>query len=261
MFYRKWIAALGLAAIFGLGAQAQDIEWYTGASVGWLSQSDSDNSGSTGAFTTGNIGDGTTIDVASGTPYGWSTEFDNGYALSIEGGFKYDSNWRSGIEIVTSQADVDTHTGVTLGGGAIGSLDAAALTGSADPLGVSIADVVADGQGEITTVGIFANGYYTFDMGQALKPYVGLGIGYLSVDVDYSPSGVAIIDDSEGKFAYQAKLGASYEVGDAWEIYGEYAYRASEDVEFSNSLFPGTLEIETQQNIFSIGARYTFGRS
>lgn len=260
MLYRKWIVALGLASFFGLAAQAQEIEWYTGASVGFLNQSDSDNSGATEAFTTGNIGDGTTIDVAAGTRYGWTTEFDSGYAFSLEGGFKYNSNWRSGIEIVTTQADVDTHTGVTLGGGDIGSLDAAALTGSATPLGASIADVVADGQGDITTVGIFANGYYTFDRGQAFKPYVGVGIGYIEVDVTYAPSGVGIIDDSEGEFAYQVKLGASYELSDAWEVYGEYAYRDSDAVGFANTLFPGTLEVETQQNVFSLGARFTFGR-
>ena len=59
--------------------------------------------------------------------------------------------------------------------------------------------------------------------------------------------------------AYQLKAGATYRLNDTFELYGEYAYRATEDIETNNDLFPGTLEIENQQNIFSVGARYRFG--
>ncbi|MEL6955773.1 MAG: outer membrane beta-barrel protein [Pseudomonadota bacterium] len=253
----KFFAA-ALAALTISGAAAAQ-EWYVGGSIGVALQDDSDNSGSTGAFTTGNLGDGSTLDVADGTAYGWQTEFESGIALSGEAGLKYDGGLRSGIEVVYTQADVDTHTGVTLAGGDIGGIDAAALAGAADPLGVSVADLVADGQGDITTVGIFANAYYDFNRGGQVQPYVGAGIGFLDVDVEYSPSGVGIIDDGETKFAYQFKAGASVQVTDTWELYGEYAYRASDDIEVNNDLFPGTLDIENTQNIFSIGARYTFG--
>ncbi|MEL6661982.1 MAG: outer membrane beta-barrel protein [Pseudomonadota bacterium] len=253
----KFFAA-ALAALTISGAAAAQ-EWYVGGSIGVALQDDSDNSGSTGAFTTGNLGDGSTLDVADGTAYGWQTEFESGIALSGEAGLKYDGGLRSGIEVVYTQADVDTHTGVTLAGGDIGGIDAAALAGAADPLGVSVADLVADGQGDITTVGIFANAYYDFNRGGQVQPYVGAGIGFLDVDVEYSPSGVGIIDDGETKFAYQLKAGASVQVTDTWELYGEYAYRASDDIEVNNDLFPGTLDIENTQNIFSIGARYTFG--
>jgi len=253
----KFFAA-ALAALTVSGAAAAQ-EWYVGGSIGVGLQDDSDNSGSTGAFTTGNLGDGSTLDVAEGTAYGWQTEFDSGIALSGEAGLKYDGGLRSGIEVVYTQADVDTHSGVTLAGGDIGGIDAAALAGAADPLGVSVADLVADGQGDITTVGVFANAYYDFNRDGQVQPYVGAGIGFLDVDVEYSPSGVGIIDDGETKFAYQLKAGASVQVTDTWELYGEYAYRASDDIEVNNDLFPGTLDIENTQNIFSIGARYTFG--
>ncbi|MCR9270976.1 MAG: porin family protein [Hyphomonadaceae bacterium] len=253
----KSVAAIAAGLVIVGAASAQ--EYYVGGSIGFTQQNDSDNSGSTGAFTTGNLGDGSTLDVAAGTPYGWSTEFDGGTAFAGEFGARYGNGFRSGIEIVYSQADVDTHTGVTLGGGSIDGVDAAAIASSADPLGVTVAQVVADGRGEITNTGIFINGYYDFNQAGAFQPYVGGGIGYVDVDVTYQPSGITVIDDSEGKFGYQLKAGATYKLQNQWEVFGEYAYRATEDIELNNQLFPGTLEIENTQNVFSIGARYKFG--
>ncbi len=253
----KLIAAAAAGFVFCGAASAEG--WYVGGSVGINQQSDSDNSGSTGAFTTGNLGDGSTLDVAAGTSYGWTTEFDNGTSFSGEIGKRYSSGLRSGVEIAYSQADVDTHTGVTLGGGSIDGVDAAAIAGSATPLGVTVAEVVADGQGEITQTAVYANLYYDFNRDAVLQPYVGAGIGFADVNVTYSPSGIGVIDDGETKLAYQLKAGATWMVNDAWEVFGEYAYRATEDIETNNDLFPGSLDIENQQNVFSIGARYRFG--
>ncbi|MEO0465912.1 MAG: outer membrane beta-barrel protein [Pseudomonadota bacterium] len=256
MMIRFFIAGT-LAVILAGAAAAQD--WYAGGSIGFAQQSDSNNRGDTGAFTTGNLGDGSTLAVDAGTPYGWQTEFDSGVALSGEVGLRYGSNLRSGVEISYTQADVDTHSGVFLADIDLTNVDAAALAGAPDPLGVSVGDLVADGQGDITTLAVFANAYYDIDMGGQFKPYVGAGIGFMDVDVEYAPSGVGIIDDGETKFAWQLKAGANFEVNSSWEVYGEYAYRQTDDIEVDNDLFPGSLEIENQQNVFSIGARYTFG--
>ncbi|MEM1105169.1 MAG: outer membrane beta-barrel protein [Pseudomonadota bacterium] len=258
MAIKKIIAATAAALVCAGTASAQD--WYVSGSIGINAQSDSDNSGATDAFTTGNLGDGSTLDVAAGTDYGWKTEFDSGLSLAGEVGLKTAGGLRGGLELVYTNADVDTHTGVTLGGGSIDAVDAAALTGDAEAIGASVAAVVADGQGDITTTGIFANVYYDFDTGNQFVPYVGAGIGFVDVDVEYSPSGVGIIDDGETKFAYQLRAGAGFEVSENVEVFGEYTYRASDDIEVNNDLFPGTLDIENQQNLFSVGVRYTFGR-
>jgi opacity protein-like surface antigen len=235
-------------------------DWYVGGSVGYLLQQDSDNAGATGAFATGNgapgVADGTAI--AAGTPYGWTTEFDEGYTVSAETGFRKESGLRSGLEVVYSKADVDRHSGVTLGGTNIDGVDAAVLTGSSTQLGSTVGEVVADGRGEITNLALFANAYYDFDLGVGVRPYVGAGIGVAKVDVEYSPSGVGIIDGDETKFAYQAKAGASWAVTPGWEVYGEYAYRATEDIDLQNDLFPGSLSIENEQHAVSLGARYRF---
>ncbi len=256
MFLKSLIVGAASALIVCAPAAAQ--EWYVSGSIGYSQQNDSDNSGQTGAFTTGNIGDGTTIDVAAGTPYGWSTEFDGGTVISGELGVRYGSNVRAGVEISYQTADVDTHKNVTLGSGSIDALDAAALAGAPDPLGVSVGDLVAAGQGDIESTSVFANVYYDFGDG-ALQPYVGGGIGFSDVNVTYNPSGVGIIDDGETKFAYQVKAGATYAFENNWEIFGEYTYRATDDIEVNNDLFPGGLDIENQSNLFSVGARIRFG--
>ncbi|MEE2878579.1 MAG: porin family protein [Pseudomonadota bacterium] len=256
MAFNRFLAAAALAASIGSAAHADG--WYIGGSIGLNNQSESDNSGRTGAFTTGNLGDGTTLDVADGTPYGWNTEFDDGEAYSVEAGLRYDTGWRSGIELSWTNADVDTHTGVTLGGGSIDGLDAASIAGSPDALGVTVGDVVADGRGDISSTSVFVNAYYDFNRGGAIEPYLGVGIGYSDVEVTYQPSGINVINDSESKFAYQAKAGATYALNPQWGIYAEYAYRATEDIELENQLFPGTLEIENQQHLVSVGVRYRF---
>ena len=95
MIFRNTLAAFALACVLPGTAAAQ--EWYAGGSLGWLQQGDSGNSGETGAFTTGNLGDGTTLDVAAGTPYGWETEFDNGFSAQGEVGMRFEGGLRAGV--------------------------------------------------------------------------------------------------------------------------------------------------------------------
>jgi len=76
-FMRKF-TYISTAAILLLSATpAFAGETYIAGSVGIANQSSSDNTGETGAFTTGNLGDGSTLDVAAGTDYGWNTEFES----------------------------------------------------------------------------------------------------------------------------------------------------------------------------------------
>ena len=245
------------ATMVSMPAMAQD--WYVSGSLGVSFQTDSQNTGTTGAFTTGDIGDGSTIDVTAGTSYGWETAFEDGYAISLETGLNYEGGLRSGIELAYTSADVKNHARVTLNGGNINDLDAATLTGSATAIGADIGTIVADGQGDVTTTALFLNAYYDFNSDSAFQPYVGVGIGVSHISVDYSPSGVSIIDESETKLAYQGKFGLAVVTESGWDIFGEYTYRGTEDVSFTNRLFPGDLSIETRQSIVSGGVRFKLG--
>jgi len=232
--------------------------YYVQAYGGANFQHESENSGLTGLFTTGDIGDGTTINVADGTEYGWETEYDTGYVYGGELGYRTHKGWRFGVEGTRSTADVDGHENVTLGGAGIGALDAASIALSPTPLGVTVADLVANGQGEIEQTGVFLNGYYDFNRGGRFTPYVGVGVGAVDVDVDFNPSGTSIINGSETLFGYQGRVGASYNVKGPLDVFTEYTYRATEDAGIQNDLFPGDLDIETDQSLVTVGARYNF---
>jgi opacity protein-like surface antigen len=154
---------------------------------------------------------------------------------------------------------VDTHTGVTAGGAALGAADAAVLITGAAPLGATVADIVADGQGDITSVGYAVNGYYDLPIQDTpFSAYAGLGLGIAEVDVDYSPSGVAIVDDTEMVGFYQVMVGGSYAISEGVEAFGGYRYRMSQDAETDSVLVPSSLDIENQNHILEVGVRYSF---
>lgn len=247
------------AALSVLAAPALAQQWYVAGSAGIVSQSDSANQGRTGAFTTGNLGNGSTLDVAAGTPYGWTTEFKHGFSVSGEIGARYDRGLRAGVEIAYSKSDVDTHRNVSLAGGSIDGVDAAAIAGSPTPLGVSVADVVADGRGDVASTSLFLNAYYDFNRSGQVQPYLGAGLGVSDFDVTYRPSGIGVIEDGATRFAYQLKAGLTWQAAPAWDLFAEYAYRATEDIDTGNDLFPGNLEIENRQSVVSVGLRYRFG--
>ncbi|MEM8986069.1 MAG: P44/Msp2 family outer membrane protein [Pseudomonadota bacterium] len=255
------VAAISAVCLSAPGiAAAQD--FYVSGSVGAGFLTDSGNSGSLSSdFTTGA---GTTIPAGTalpaGTGVGWDTEFDAGFAISAAVGQRLIDNVRGELEIAYQSNDVDTHTDVAVGGGAIGTEDAAVLiSGQNANLGVSVGDLVADGQGSVETIYLMANIYYDFEVpGAPLKPYVGGGLGVGFVDVDYSPSNTPIVDDDASVFAYQVMAGAAFELTPLAELYGGYRYRGTTDVETDVSLFPATLDIENQSHIVEAGVRFFF---
>jgi opacity protein-like surface antigen len=258
---KKSILAI-ITVLLCVSGTASAGDWYFGGSLGILMQDDSNNSGVfTEDFSTGN-GDpavpfGTVLE--SGTAVGWTTEFDDGMAFSLEGGLRYDSGLRSGIELSYGNADVSSHMGVTVAGAlVIDDVDAAVLTGSDVQLGATVGDVVAAGRGDLTTLSLFANAYYDFNRDGKFEPYIGAGLGFSDVDITFNPSGVGIVDDGETLFAYQFKLGATLQFNDMWEGYAEYAHRMTSDVEVNVDLFPATLEVENQQGLLSVGVRYRY---
>lgn len=255
----KMLAAL--ASAFTLIATPAFAEgWYGAASAGFNLQSDSSNSGQTGAFATGNGAPAlpTGTQIAAGTPYGWETEFDTGYVVSGEFGRMYDNGLRVSGEVVYSNANVDQHSRVNVGGTIIDGVDAAVIAGSPTQLGATVGQVVADGRGDISNLGVFANVYYDFNRMGAISPYVGAGLGVSNVDVTYRPSDISITNDSETKFAWQVKAGAAYPLTEQFDVFAEVAYRATDDVTFNNQLFPGNLSIENRQTTLSFGARYRY---
>lgn len=231
---------------------------YVGVSGGIALPGDSNNSG---AFDTTVPATPDFGAIPADTPLGWRTEFDTGYAINGQVGYAFDNGFRVELEGAYSRYDVDTHTGLTVGGANIDGVDVAVLTrGTPAATNPTVGAVIADGQGRVSNFGLFGNVFYDIDTGSSFKPYVGAGAGYQWTDVRYQPSGVDVADDSDGGFAYQLMAGASVALSDNAEVFGQYTWRDRTDTaDVPLNLLPATLGVETGQSIISAGVRVKFG--
>lgn len=231
---------------------------YVGVSGGVALPGDSSNSGEFDADVAATPDFGS---IPAGTELAWDTDFDTGYAISGHAGYAFNNGFRLEVEAAYSDYNVNSHGNVLVGGANIDGVDVAVLTrGTPDPLNPTVGEVVADGQGKVSNFGLFGNVYYDINTGSAFKPYVGGGLGYQWVDVDYQPSGVPVGEADDGVFVYQLMAGASFELSDNFEVFGQYTFRdTTEEADIPLTLLPATLGVESQQSLFSVGVRVGFG--
>ncbi|MCW8194098.1 porin family protein [Proteobacteria bacterium 005FR1] len=240
-------------------AQAQ--EFYVSGALGVSDPDDVDNEGTfTSSFTTGAVtGVTPPLTLPSGTPIEWDTELDTGdlWALSI--GWQLNENFRAELEWNWTEWDVDKHTGVTAGGIDLTDIDAGVLiSGNTGDLGVTVGNLVADGNGSIESNTIFVNGYYDFANDSNLTPYLGLGVGYRQLDIDYRPGGAVIIDDDDSALAYQASAGVLFEINESIDLLAAVNYIAGEEVTVDSSLLPAELDIEPEDFNYRVGLKWNF---
>ena len=105
---------------------------------------------------------------------------------------------------------------------------------------------VAD-NGDLSSLSVMTNLAYDFNMGGAVQPYLGVGIGLASLD---AKMGGVKSDDTV--FAYQGFAGVAYQVSKTFDLFGQYRYFAT-----SNPTF-GAVEGEMATHNFEIGTRFHF---
>jgi outer membrane protein OmpA-like peptidoglycan-associated protein len=209
-----------------------------GAGVNWLQGSDADIP----SVTTPNAARRASIDFDLGfggvISLGWG--FGNGVRAEIEGNFR--------------QNDVDS---------------------------VSVAGIPRVGQGGTArSYGVMGNALYDFGavLGLPVQPYLGVGIGYVIHEYDNvnirsdfgGPGGTSRgfrIDDSEGRFAYQAIVGAALPldtVTPGLALTAEYRFFAtlSPELEASSFGFGSAArtkgEVDNLNHSIFLGVRYAF---
>ncbi|NLQ07484.1 porin family protein [Cylindrospermopsis raciborskii LB2897] len=69
------------------------------------------------------------------------------------------------------------------------------------------------------------NGYYDISTGSKFRPYIGAGIGFAFIS--HQPFGLGGLFDNGTSFAYQAKLGAQYEIVKKGNVFAELKYLGS----------------------------------
>lgn len=106
--------------------------------------------------------------------------------------------------------------------------------------------------GDTTTLGAFANGYYDFDTGGKLQPFVGAGLGFAKVEVD-SP----LVDDDDTGFAYQLKAGLGYKFNERLTGEAAYRYLGVTDVTLGSGV--NRLDGDFTSQAVTVGLRYKLG--
>lgn len=185
----------------------------TKADDGWYLSSDFgalliDDSGSHAVDTVGNA-------------ITFETEFDPGFVAQGAAGYAW-RNFRFEGEASYRRASADTLnvTAVTLAG--VGAFNTAL------PL---------KGGGDVTALGLMANGWYDFDLGAKWRPFIGGGVGIANVslndvtgDIGGTPSPLA--DDDDWVLAYQAGAGIGYQYNPSLTISLGYRFFATANPEF-----------------------------
>ena len=259
MKLRNIFASFGaVAALTAFPSVAMAEGPYIGVSGGIALPNDSSNTGETTAEVPATPDFGS---IPVGSEIAWDTEFDTGFALGGQVGYAFENGFRVELEGTYNEYGVDSHSNLTVGGGLLDGVDSAVLTrGAADAANPTVGDVLADGTGDVTNFGLFGNVFYDLQTGSGFKPYVGAGLGYQWTDVEFAPSGVAVADADDDGFAYQLMAGASFEVTETVELFGQYTYRdTTEDAEIPLTLLPATLDVESAQSLVTAGVRVKFG--
>ena len=127
-------------------------------------------------------------------------------------------------------------------------------------------------EGEVEVESILLRAVYQFELG-AIDPYVGIGIGSVDFSGDgrYGASvGTAagttppFFDANDSATAVQFRLGAEYDLNDAFGVYLEYSRTEVDDIEFlRRGGGPGGLASTTQSgdfdfDSFGVGINYRF---
>ena len=283
-FDSRLIAGLATAACLALvgavSAQAQDGDWYVGGSVPLMFIDDTDST-STGSFRQTQLGpQGQPVQQTVSYSATVGTEHDTGFKLGAILGRHFDSGLRVEGEIFLARAEVSklTHSSI--------SVPALSFTLPGElPIPVS---------GSADQLGVMANVWYDFDIGDTWTPYIGGGLGFIRVDrgnLRYDTGAVAeavanalaqaqasqrgiptdmvppvpvpevpSLSATDTAFAYQIGGGIGYALSDSTTLQIGYRLQMVDGLSFSGSNAMATVSSDTDLRIhfLEIGIRYRF---
>lgn len=238
-------------------AGAAHAQTYAGISVGATFPEDSRNRGTT---TSAIPATAAFPAIPAGTAVDWRTEFNTGFNLAGQIGHRFDNGLRIEAELAWTRASVDRHRNMLVGGANIDGANLAILTrGTSVPGGPTVGAALSTDPGRVDTIGAFGNIFYDFNRSGKLQPYVGAGLGFQHVIVDYRPSNTPVADGTDTRFAYQLMAGATYKLSPRTELFGQYTWREADGrAQVRNLLVPATLGVQSRQSIVSAGVRFGF---
>ena len=116
--------------------------------------------------------------------------------------------------------------------------------------------------GNIANFSVLVNGYYDFDIGSGVKPFIGAGIGY-----SFTSSSIRSVpfplEGTTSGVSFQLKAGAAYTLFDRTDVYAQYRYlntpvstQVNGDLNGSN--VTGNISGNLGSSIVEVGTRFNF---
>jgi len=186
-----------------------------------------------------NSGPGLTSDIVI------TSEFGTGYLVDDAVGYAHSSGLRGELALGYRSNDLDSLT-IANDGGVGNFLGVGSLNG------LSTSNV----GGDVRMISLMANGYYDFDLGNGLRPFVGAGIGAGFVDVEASVFGLKLVDDGDTVIAYQGVVGISYDVTRDMSVSLLYSYFTTADPSLTD-VVGESFDTEYSSHNFMLGVRFT----
>ncbi|MEX2649951.1 MAG: outer membrane beta-barrel protein [Alphaproteobacteria bacterium] len=183
---------------------------------------------------------------------------EQGWYLGIGGGVDL------GSDIDVTGTGIATDAELDLGFAAVGTIGYAYGNGIRTELELGyrandVGDIsgVAGGGGDTDTINAMVNALYGFDTESDFTPYVGAGVGWLRHGFDnVTPIGGGFIDDDDGGFAYQGIAGLGYALTETIELFIDYRYLRSEDLDMTTSTGV-SVDVEYDAHTVLAGLRFT----
>jgi len=165
------------------------------------------------------------------SPESGETEFKAGYLVNAGAGYDFGNIRAEGV-IHYQDNDIDTF---------------------------SISGVSIPVDGDFSTLAFMVNGYYDFDTGTSVEPFITGGIGWAQISAnDVSVLGIPIMDDDDSVFAWQIGAGVGFALNEQASLDLTYRYFATSDPTFDVVGGGATVETESGGHNFSLGLRLNF---
>jgi opacity protein-like surface antigen len=173
------------------------------------------------------------------------SEFDPGLVVDGAVGYAHRSGLRGEVAFGYRTNDLDRLALVEDGG-------LGAFLGLGSLNGLSSSDV----DGEAQMISVMANGFYDFDLGNGIRPFLGAGIGAGFYDLEAELLGVELVDDRDTVFAYQGLAGVSYAMTRDVSVGVLYSYFATGDPSLSDAA-GGSFDSEYSSHSLMLSIRFT----
>jgi opacity protein-like surface antigen len=116
--------------------------------------------------------------------------------------------------------------------------------------------------GNIANFSVMVNGYYDFDIGSAVKPFVGAGIGYSFTNSSIRSVPFPLEGATSG-VSLQFKVGAAYTLFDRTDVYAQYRYLTTPVATQVNGTLngnniTGNISGNLGSSIVEVGTRFNF---